>query len=66
MKECNSRKRVKKCMNKKKFLEGLTGMSTKEYLQLLISDYKKEMELEDDAGREKRDSSQKTKRHKVQ
>ena len=40
-------------MDKKKFLEGLTGMSTKEYLQLLISDYKKEMELEDDASIEK-------------
>lgn len=66
MKEWNSRKRVKKCMDKKKFLEGLTGMSTKEYLHLLISDYKKEMELEDDASREKRDSSQKTKRHKRQ
>lgn len=32
-------------MDKKKFLEGLTGMSTKEYIQVLISDYKNELEI---------------------
>lgn len=40
-------------MDKKKFLEGLTGMSTKEYIQVLISDYKNELEIEQDTNIEK-------------
>lgn len=41
-------------MDKKKFLEGLTGMSTKEYIQVLISDYKNELEIEQDTNNEKK------------
>lgn len=41
-------------MDKKKFLEGLTGMSTKEYIQVLISDYKNELEIEQDTNIEKK------------
>lgn len=40
-------------MDNKKFLEGLTGMSTKEYIQVLISDFKSDMELEQNASSEK-------------
>lgn len=50
-------------MDKKKFLEGLTGMSTKEYLQLLISEYKRDIELDHNTNRDKTNEETKNEKH---